>query len=163
MDDKVSAYFKAQGLALAVRFTGQDTSTVQKAAAVLGVADGQIAKSLALRLSADVAPAGVGVLVTMGTARLDNPKFKAVFHQKAKMLGAEETLAETGFPVGGVCPFALPPGVPVFLDESLRLYDTVYPAAGTRDSAVAVPVADFAAITGGSWVDVCKVIPLAAE
>lgn len=155
MDDRVSAFFKAKGLELEPQFTGEDTSTVQKAAQVLGVEDGQIAKSLALRLSADIAPAGVGVLVTMGTARLSNPKYKAAFHQKAKMLSAEDTLAETGYPVGGVCPFALPQGVPVFLDESLKLYNTVYPAAGTRDSAVKIPVADFAVITGGSWVDVC--------
>lgn len=157
MDDRVSAFFKGKGLELSPLFTGEDTSTVQKAAQVLGVQDGQIAKSLALRLSADVAPAGVGVLVTMGTARLSNPKYKAAFGQKAKMLSAEDTLAETGYPVGGVCPFALPAGVPVFLDESLKIYDVVYPSAGTRDSAVKIPVADFAAITGGAWVDVCSI------
>lgn len=156
MKDSVSVFLKERGFDAAPLFTGEDTSTVQKAAQVLGVEDGQIAKSLALRLSADIAPAGVGVLVAMGTARLSNPKFKAAFSQKAKMLSAEETLAETGFPVGGVCPFALPQGVPVFLDESLRRYDTVYPAAGTRDSAVKVPVSDFAALTGGTWVDVCS-------
>ncbi|MDL2219014.1 YbaK/EbsC family protein [Ruminococcaceae bacterium OttesenSCG-928-O06] len=156
MDDRVSNFFKAKGLPLQALFTGEDTSTVQKAAEVLGVQDGQIAKSLALRLPTALAPAGVGVLVVMGTARLDNPKYKAAFHTKAKMLSAEETLAETGFPVGGVCPFALPEGVAVFLDESLKQYDEVYPAAGTRDSAVKVEVARLAEYTGGQWVDVCK-------
>lgn len=151
MDNYVSAFFKERGLPLQAVFTGEDTSTVQKAAAVLGVQDGQIAKSLALRL-----PQGVAVLVTMGTARLDNQKFKATFHTKAKMLDPAETLVLTGFPVGGVCPFALPPGVAVYLDESLKQYETVYPAAGTRDSAVKVPVAHFAEYTGGTWVDVCK-------
>ncbi len=148
---KVEEYFKQAGLPLKALYTGEDTSTVQKAAAVLGVEDGQIAKSLALRL-----PEGAGVLVAMGTARLDNRKFKDTFHTKAKMLSAEETLEETGYPVGGVCPFCLPEGVRVYLDESLRRYETVYPAAGTRDSAVAVPVNMLADYTGGSWVDVCK-------
>lgn len=151
MNDRVSAFFEEKNLPLKAIFTGEDTSTVQKAAAVLGVEDGQIAKSLALRL-----PEGVIVLVTMGTARLDNQKYKATFHAKAKMLGPEETLAETGYPVGGVCPFALPQGVAVYLDESLKQYDVVYPAAGTRDSAVKVEVARFAEYTGGTWVDVCK-------
>ena len=151
----VSQYFKDHQLPLTPLFTGKDTSTVQKAAEVLGVASGQIAKTLALRLPHDIAPAGVGVLVVMGTARIDNKKFKATFHQKAKMLSAEETLAETGFEVGGVCPFALPLGVAVFLDESLCQYETVYPAAGTRDSAVKIPVACLAEYTGGTFVDVC--------
>ncbi len=150
-DNKVKAYFEEKQLPLVPVFTGEDTSTVQKAAQVLGVEDGQIAKSLALRL-----PEGVAVLVAMGTARLDNPKFKATFKCKAKMLSAEETLAETGFPVGGVCPFALPEGVQVYLDESLRQYTQVYPAAGTRDSAVKVEVENLAEYTGGQWVDVCK-------
>ena len=150
-DNRVKVYFEENGLPLKAIFTGEDTSTVQKAAQVLGVEDGQIAKSLALRL-----PEGTGVLVTMGTARLDNPKFKAAFKCKAKMLSAEETLAETSFPVGGVCPFALPEGVAVYLDESLRQYTTVYPAAGTRDSAVEVEVNKLAEYTGGQWVDVCK-------
>lgn len=152
MDDRVSAFFEQRGLPLQAIFTGEDTSTVQKAAAVLGVEDGQIAKSLALKT-----PEGTIVLVTMGTARLDNKKYKDAFHTKAKMLGPDDTLAETGFAVGGVCPFALPEGVRVFLDESLRRYDAVFPAAGTRDSAVRVEVDKLADYTGGQWVDVCKV------
>ncbi|MFV0413003.1 MAG: YbaK/EbsC family protein [Oscillospiraceae bacterium] len=151
MENPVVRYFEEKNLPLKALFTGADTSTVQKAAEVLGVEDGQIAKSLAVRL-----PEGVGVLVAMGTARIDNHKFKETFHTKAKMLSAEETLAETGFPVGGVCPFALPGGVAVYLDESLKKYTEVYPAAGTRDSAVKVEVAHFAEYTGGTWVDVCK-------
>ncbi|NLW79459.1 MAG: YbaK/EbsC family protein [Ruminococcaceae bacterium] len=154
MNDRVSAWFQEKGYPLTPRFTGEDTSTVQKAAAVLGVEDGQIAKSLAVRL-AD----GVAVLVTMGTARLDNQKFKAAFHCKAKMLSPEETAAATGYVVGGVCPFALPDGMPVYLDESLRQYKIVFPSAGTRDSAVEVEVARFADYTGGHWVDVCKETP----
>ena len=153
MENRVADYFKEKGLPLTPVFTGEDTSTVQKAAAVLGVEDGQIAKSLALHL-----PDGVAVLVAMGTARLDNRKFKDTFHAKAKMLSAEDTFSATGFPVGGVCPFALPPGVRVFLDESLKKYDIVYPAAGTRDSAVRIETSHLADYTGGTWVDVCQSI-----
>lgn len=149
--NKVTDYFQQKGLPLTAIFTGEDTSTVHKAAEVLGVEDGQIAKTLAVKL-AD----GPAVLVAMGTARLDNRKFKDAFGVKAKMLSYEDTLAATGFAVGGVCPFALPEGVPVYLDESLRKYSFVYPAAGTADSAVKVEVARFAEFTGGSWVDVCK-------
>ena len=72
------------------------------------------------------------------------------------MLSHEDTLEVTGHPVGGVCPFALPQGVAVYLDASLKKYDVVYPAAGTPDSAVRVEVARFEEYTGGSWVDVCK-------
>lgn len=149
--ERVARYIEERGLPLSPRYTGEDTSTVAKAAAVLGVEEGQIAKSLALRLKE-----GVAVLVTKGTARLDNQKFKAAFHTKAKMLKFEETEAETGFPVGGMCPFGLPGGVAVYLDESLKVYDRVYPAAGTPDSAVEVAVEKLADYTGGSWVDVCQ-------
>lgn len=152
MQTAATQYFEEKGLPLQAIFTGKDTSTVPKAAAVLGVEDGQIAKSLALRLK----DGSAAVLVTMGTARLSNPKCKVAFGGKIKMLDPAETLAETGFAVGGVCPFGLPAGVAVYLDESLRHYEIVYPAAGTPDSAVAVPVAHFAAYTGGQWVDVCQ-------
>lgn len=151
MPRRVTDYFARHNLPLTPVFTGEDTSTVQKAAEVLGVQPGQIAKSLALRLKD-----GAAILVTEGTARLDNQKFKAFFGCKASMLSAEDTLAATGYPVGGVCPFDMPADIPVYLDESLKKHDIVYPAAGTRDSAVKVETAHFAAYCGGRWVDVCK-------
>lgn len=157
MDNRVIEYIRQHNLPLQPQFTGEDTSTVAKAAAVLGIEEGQIAKSLAIRLPSQLSATEVGILVTMGTARLDNQKFKAAFHIKAKMLSPQETLEATGFAVGGVCPFGLPQGIPVFLDTSLQQYDTVYPAAGTSDSAIPVPVTHFAQYTGGSWVDVCKI------
>lgn len=157
MNQRVSEWLKQKGVPNDPVFTGEDTSTVHKAAEVLGVQDGQIAKSLTVHLPENISPSGIGVLVCMGTARLDNQKFKAEFGLKAKMLSAEETLAKTGYAVGGVCPFALPESVPVFLDESLKLYDEVYPAAGTNDSAVRIETKHFAEYTGGSWVDVCRI------
>lgn len=152
MENRVTEYFKKNGFDLTARFTGEDTATVAKAAAVLGVEEGRIAKSLAFRLK----DGSCMVLVVEGTARIDNRKYKDFFHCKAAMLGFEETLEVTGHPVGGVCPFALPEGVKVYLDESLRRYETVFPAAGTPDSAVEVAVEHFAKYTAGEWVDVCK-------
>lgn len=152
MENRVTAYFKEKGFDLAARFTGEDTATVAKAAAVLGVEEGRIAKSLAFRLKDGSAM----VLVTEGTARIDNRKYKDFFHCKASMMSHEETMEVTGHPVGGVCPFALPAGVAVYLDESLRRYETVFPAAGTPDSAVEINTARFAEYTGGEWIDVCK-------
>ena len=118
MENRVTEFFKQKGFDLEAVFTGEDTSTVAKAAAVLGVEEGMIAKSLAFRLK-DGTPI---VLVVCGTGRIDNHKFKEQFHCKASMLSFEETLEVTGHPVGGVCPFALPEGVPVDLDRSLKKY-----------------------------------------
>jgi len=150
MENVVSQYFKENGFDLVPLFTGENTSTVALAAEVLGVEEGMIAKSLCMRLKEkDI------ILVVCGHSRIDNRKFKNTFGCKAKMLSPEETLEVTGFPVGGVCPFALPSTVPVYLDTSLNQYEVVYPAAGTRDSAVMVVVERFPEYTGGTWVDVC--------
>lgn len=151
MEDKVSQYFKENGFDLTAIFTGENTATVPLAAKVLGVEEGMIAKSLGMRLrDRDI------VLVVCGHSHIDNRKYKDTFGCKAKMLSPKETLVITGFPVGGVCPFALPENVNVYLDISLKQYDVVYPAAGTPDSAVKVTVERFPEYTGGTWVDVCK-------
>ncbi len=151
MTNPVTRYFEKQGIKLPTHFTGEDTSTVEKAAEVLGVKPGQIAKSLAMQQGDSVA-----IVVAMGTARLDNQKYRAVFDCKATMVKADEMQAKTGFVVGAVSPFGLPDNVAVYLDESLKEFDTVYPAAGTTDSAVQVDVDKLEQYTGGSWVNVCK-------
>ena len=93
-----------------------------------------------------------------GDAKVNNTKFKAAFHQKAKMLGHEQVAELTGFPVGGVCPFLAPEGVKVYLDESLRRFETVFPAAGTPNSAVEVTLPQLeAASHAAGWVDVSLV------
>ena len=102
VENKVTEFFKAKGFPLVAQFTGEDTATVAKAAAVLGVEEGRIAKSLAFLLK-DGTPI---VLVAEGTARIDNRKYKDTFGCKAAMLSHEDTLQVTGHPVGGVCPFA---------------------------------------------------------
>ncbi|MGW6128504.1 YbaK/EbsC family protein [Cellulomonas sp. NPDC055163] len=126
-----------------------DTSTVSAAAAALGVRPGQIAKTLAVRAGESVL-----LLVMSGDARLDNRKFRDRFGAKPRMLGAEETEQLTGQPVGGVGPLGHPRELPVYADASLRAYDVVYPAAGSRSSAVRLTLEQLETLTQATWVDV---------
>jgi prolyl-tRNA editing enzyme YbaK/EbsC (Cys-tRNA(Pro) deacylase) len=126
------------------------TATVDDAARALGVAPARIAKTLAVRAGE------VFLLVTRGDARLDNGKAKARFGARPRMLGAEETLALTGHPVGGVCPFGLATPLPVYLDVSLRGFDLVYPAAGSLNSSVEVSPGRLAELVATGWVDLCR-------
>ncbi len=126
------------------------TATVDDAARALGVAPARIAKTLAVRAGE------VFLLVTRGDARLDNGKAKARFGARPRMLGAEETLALTGHPVGGVCPFGLATPLPVYLDVSLRGFDLVYPAAGSLNSSVEVSPERLAELVATELVDVCR-------
>ena len=127
------------------------TATVVEAAGALGVAPAQIAKSLAVR-----AGDHVFLLVTSGTARLDNVKSKAEFGARPRMLGPDETREVTGHPVGGVCPFDLPEGLPVYLDVSLQPLGIVYPAGGSLNTSVRAPVDRLFDLVGDRWVDVCR-------
>jgi prolyl-tRNA editing enzyme YbaK/EbsC (Cys-tRNA(Pro) deacylase) len=126
------------------------TATVADAAATLGVEPGRIAKTLTIRAGGEAL-----LLVTRGDARLDNAKAKAALGGRPRMLGADEVLALTGHPVGGVCPFGLATPLPILCDVSLRAFDIVYPAAGSRTSSVRVSPARLAEITGARWVDAC--------
>src|SRR3954468_23200341 len=111
----------------------QSTPTVADAAAALGVGPERIAKSLAIRACGETF-----LLVARGDARLSNRKWQAAFGARPRMLAPEETLALTGHPVGGVCPFGLATPLPIYLDVSLRDFDLVYPAAGSLTSSLAV-------------------------
>jgi prolyl-tRNA editing enzyme YbaK/EbsC (Cys-tRNA(Pro) deacylase) len=128
------------------------SATVALAAKALGCEEGRIAKTLAFATSS-----GPVVIVAMGTARLSNGKFKAAFGEKARFPSAQDLPGLIGHPAGGVCPFALKDGVRVFLDESLKAYDPVYPAAGASNNAVRLSLEELERITGGVWVDVCVV------
>jgi prolyl-tRNA editing enzyme YbaK/EbsC (Cys-tRNA(Pro) deacylase) len=130
----------------------ESTATVAEAARALGVEPGRIAKTLAVRVGAEVF-----LLVTRGDARLDNRKTKDRFGARPRMLGPEETLERTGHPVGGVCPFGLASPLPVYLDVSLRDFEIVYPAAGSLTSSVEISPERLAALTGAGWVDLCTV------
>ncbi len=129
----------------------ESTATVDTAARALGVEPARIAKTLAVR-----AGTGVFLLVARGDARLDNQKCKAEFGARPRMLEAEETMALTGHPVGGVCPFGLATPLPVYLDVSLRPYDTVYPAAGSLNTSVKVSPQRLFDLVGSRWVDLCR-------
>lgn len=150
--ESVRADLAARAPDLAIVELAESTATVAEAARALGVAPARIAKTLAVR-----AGERIFLLVTRGDARLDNRKTKVRFGARPRMLGAEETLALTGHPVGGVCPFGLATPLPVHLDVSLRAFDTVYPAAGSLTSAVGIAPARLAALVSSGWVDLCTV------
>lgn len=149
--ESVRAWLTAHAPDLPVIEPGESTATVIEAARALGVEPGRIAKTLAVRVNGEAF-----LLVARGDARLDNQKAKAAFGGRPRMLGPEETLALTGHPVGGVCPFDLPEGLPVWCDVSLRAYETVFPAAGTLESSVEVAPARLAALVARGWVDACR-------
>src|SRR3954463_13323575 len=130
----------------------QSTATVAEAAATLGVGPERIAKTLAIRAGGETF-----LLVARGDARLSNGKCKAALGARPRMLGAEETLALTGHPVGGVCPFGLATPLKVYLDLSLREFDLVYPAAGSRTASVAVTPERLFDLVGSRWIDLCGV------
>jgi prolyl-tRNA editing enzyme YbaK/EbsC (Cys-tRNA(Pro) deacylase) len=130
----------------------QSTATVELAANGHGVAPAQIAKTLSLRIKDRTV-----LVVTCGTARLNNRKVKDVLGGKASMLSAKEVAALTGHPVGGVCPFGLTTPLPIYCDVSLRAFDEVLPAAGSTNSALRINPTRLAELVRAEWVDVCDV------
>lgn len=149
---RVKAYFASVGLADRVREFDVSSATVELAALALGCEGKRIAKTLSF-----MGPAGPLLVVAAGDARIDNAKFKAQFGLKAKMLTPEQAVELVGHAVGGVCPFAVNEGVEVWLDESLKRFETVFPACGSSNSAIELTIPElekYAAPKG--WVDVCK-------
>ncbi|AFM40193.1 hypothetical protein Desaci_1158 [Desulfosporosinus acidiphilus SJ4] len=131
--------------------TFEDTSTVAKAAESLQVTPGEIAKSLLFKVKDQFV-----MILMAGDKRLDNRKFKDVFAAKAKMPEAEEVISVTGHPVGGVCPFGLKQPIPVYLDNSLKVYTHVFPAAGEPNTAIKLTVDALQELTDGQWIDVVQ-------
>ena len=127
------------------------SATVELAAKALGVEPDRIAKTMAFWIRAEPI-----LILSKGTARVDNRKFKDYFGAKAKMLKVDEVIEETGHPIGGVCPFGLKKPLRVFLDESLKAFECVYPAGGTPNSAIMITLPILEAMSRGTWVDVCK-------
>ena len=128
------------------------SATVELAAVAVGTAPERIAKSLTFKV--DDKPV---MIICAGDAKIANAKYKAYFHTKAKMLTREEVNALVGHDVGGVCPFGINDGVTVYLDESLKRFDIVYPACGSGNSAVQLTIAELEETSGyTAWVDVCK-------
>lgn len=148
----VRAFLAEHAPDIAIIELDSSTATVALAASGHGVTPAQIAKTLALRIGDRTI-----LVVTSGTARLDNKKARAAFGGKARMLDPAEVEAVTGHPVGGVCPFGLPAALPVYCDASLRAFAEVVPAAGSPHSAVRIDPMRMAALAGAAWVDVCQV------
>lgn len=149
--ESVRAFFAERAPDIGVIELPVAMSTVMLAAQAHGVAPSRIAKTLSLCVG------GRNLLVVArGDSRLDNRKLKAVFGGKAKMLDADQVLALTGHPVGGVCPFGLATPLPVYCDVSLAAFDEVIPAAGGLHTAVRIAPRRLAELAGATWVDVCQ-------
>ncbi len=148
------AYLETKGLADRIKVFSESSATVELAAKALGCQAKQIAKTMTFFVAGEPI-----MIVCAGNVKVDNPKYKAYFHEKAKMIPFAEVEACSGHAVGGVCPFGIKPGVKVYLDVSLKENEIVYPAAGDEHSAVELSIKeleDCVEIT--DWVDVCKEI-----
>lgn len=150
--EKVKAYFSQFGMADRVQEFEASSATVELAALALHCEPCRIAKTLSFLVDGRAV-----LIVAAGDAKIDNPKYKAQFGTKAKMLTPDEAEAMTGHAVGGVCPFAVNEGVEVYLDNSLKRFETVFPACGSSNSAIELTIEELERYSGSpTWVDVCK-------
>jgi len=150
--EKARAHLKKHGLEDRIIELSVSSATVALAAQALGCEPAHIAKTLSFEHGDSAI-----LILAAGDARIDNPKFKAQFGMKARMLGADKVEPLIGHAIGGVCPFGINPGIPVYLDESLRPFDIVYPAAGNSASGVRLTVEELeCASEAAGWVSVCK-------
>lgn len=152
--ERVKAYFNTLGIADKILEFDTSSATVALAAQALGCEEARIAKTLSFEMGE-----GCILVVCAGDVKIDNSKFKATFHTKAKMLPHDVVAQLTGHAVGGVCPFAVNEDVKVYLDESLKRFETVFPAAGSSNSAIELTISELEKYsTPRGWVDVCKTI-----
>ena len=150
--EKVRAYFKTLGIEDRIQEFDVSSATVELAAQALGCDEARIAKSITMNVNGECV-----IIVTAGDVKIDNPRYKAEFSTKAKMLTHEQALEMTGHAVGGICPFALNDGCRVYLDESLKRFDYVYPACGSSNSAVKLTPDELEKYSHSiKWIDVCK-------
>ena len=150
--ERVRPYLAERGVANRIQEFSVSSATVELAALAVGVEPARIAKSLSFKLEERTV-----IVVAAGDAKVDNGKYKAAFGGKAKMLTADEVVERIGHAVGGVCPFAVNEGVEVYLDISMRRFETVYPAAGSSNSAVELSCEELEKFSNAiRWVDVCK-------
>lgn len=150
--ETVRACFRALGREQDILEFPVSSATVELAAQAVGVIPARIAKTLSFLVGEEPI-----LIVAAGDVKIDNAKYKARFHQKAKMLSPAQVLELIGHPVGGVCPFAVKEGVRVFLDESLKRFQTVFPACGSGNSAIELTLSELERYSGfEEWVDVCK-------
>ena len=150
--EKVREYFKQKGIEDRVREFDISSATVELAAKALGCAECRIAKSMSFKIEDKAI-----IIVTAGDVKIDNAKYKAKFHIKAKMLQYDEVERMIGHKVGGVCPFAINSDVMVYLDESLKRFETVFPACGSSNSAIELTISELEEHSNfRQWIDVCK-------
>ena len=150
--EKVKAYFAQFGILDRVLEFPVSSATVELAAVAVGCEPARIAKTLSFTVNGSPI-----LIVAAGDAKIDNAKYKAFFHVKAKMLTPDEAVELIGHAVGGVCPFAINDGVAVYLDESMKRFDTVFPACGSSNSAIELTTQELEKYSGSqNWVDVCK-------
>ena len=150
--ERVREYLKQYGIEDKIMELDVSSATVELAAEAVGCEPARIAKTLSF-LVGDTPI----LIVAAGDARIDNPKYKAQFHTKAKMLTKDEVTEKIGHAVGGVCPFAVKQGAEIYLDESLRRFEVVYPAAGSSNSAIPMTLEELEKYSGSlQWIDVCK-------
>ncbi len=150
--ERVKAYFREYGMEERIQELGESSATVELAAAALHCEPQRIAKTLSFWVEDHAI-----LVVAAGDAKIDNPKYKAQFAAKAKMLSPKDAESIIGHAVGGVCPFAVNEGVKVYLDISLKRFDTVFPACGSANSAIELSLAELEQYSGYiAWVDVCK-------
>ena len=150
--EKVREYFRQFGMEDRIREFDVSSATVELAAQALECEGCRIAKTLSF-----ITPDGPVLVVAAGDAKIDNPKYKAQFSTKAKMLTPEQAVQLIGHAVGGVCPFAINEGVKVYLDESLKRFPTVFPACGSSNSAIELTIEELEKHSSyTSWIDVCK-------
>lgn len=150
--ERVRAYFAQKEMEARILEFPVSSATVELAAQALGCEPARIAKTLSFHVNGNAV-----LVVTAGDARVDNKKFKSFFGTKAKFLTHDEVPLYIGHAVGGVCPFAVNPGVNVYLDVSLRRFATVYPACGSSNSAIELTIPELEQHSNLlAWVDVCK-------
>ena len=150
--EKVKKYFDKFGLKNNILEFSESSATVKLAAKALGCEEARIAKTLSFLI--DEKPI---LIVTAGDVKIDNSKYKAVFGTKAKMIKIEDVERLIGHAVGGVCPFAVNEGVKVYLDESLKRFQTVFPACGSANSAIELNISNLEKYSAScGWVDICK-------
>ncbi len=150
--EKGRAYFRQFGMEERVMEFEVSSATVELAAQALGVEGARIAKTLSFKNGE-----GCMLILAAGDARIDNKKFKEKFHFKAKMLTADEVVEMVGHPVGGVCPFGINEGIDVYLDESMKRFETVFPAVGSASSAIELNLEELFRYSNAlEWIDVCK-------
>ena len=154
--EKVIEYFEGFGLSDRIIQFDVSSATVELAAEALHCEGARIAKTLSFLVEGSAV-----LIVTAGDMKIDNPKYKAFFHTKAKMLSPEQVDELVGHSIGGVCPFAVNEGVEVYLDESMKRFETVFPAAGSSNSAIELTIPELETYSGfTAWIDVCK-LPVA--